>query len=165
MAPRLKAPGAKKKAAKPAKKKAANNVVTLDKSRRRGSNTISSKEATAEIETIFELHRELNEVSGEIRKRINDQYATTASKMGVTKKLVKHIFALEKHRREVESKEAEFDARDREECLKGAQIFGEDSPFGAFLMRAAGNAPIDGFAGTEGVKDPDGHVVDDEPEE
>lgn len=140
-----KPPAAKKpKAAKKAKGGGGENVVELDKSRK---NSISKAEATKQFEEIFELHRELNEVSAAVRKRIGDAYSTTAKKMGMPKKGVKHLFKLEKMRREIQAAEKEFDGRDRDGFMLAAQIFGEDTPFGEFAMRAAGNAKTDGFGG------------------
>lgn len=157
MANRLKPAGAKapkpKKAKAPkggGKRKAAaagesGNVVALDKSRKR--NTVSRAEAIEHFEEIFELHRELGEVSGAVRKRINDAYATTAKKLDMPKKTVKHLFKLEKFRRENEAAEKEFDGRDRDGFLLAAQIFGEDTPFGRFAAEAAGRAKTDSFGG------------------
>jgi hypothetical protein len=133
-----------KKAKSAGKGKPNGNVVSLDKSRK---NTVSKAEAVAQFEEIFELHRELGEVSGAVRKRINDAYVTTAKKLGVTKKTAKHLFGLEKFRRENEAKEKEFDGRDRDGFMLCAQIFGEDTPFGEFAFAAAGRAKTDKFGG------------------
>lgn len=158
MAPRLKPAGA---AAKPPKKpkvakppKAGKPKIAVDNTRdggkggHRGKNTVTRAEAVREFEEIFELHRELGEVSGAVRKRISDAYSTTAKKLDIPKKQVKHLFKLEKFRRENEAAEKEFDGRDRDALMKCAQIFGEDTPFGAFAAAAAGRAKTDGFGGT-----------------
>jgi hypothetical protein len=159
MANRLKPAGGKPPKAKPPKKDKAlkggrrkapaaegGNVVALDKSRK-GRNTVSRAEAIEHFEEIFELHRELGEVSGAVRKRINDAYATTAKKLDMPKKTVKHLFKLEKFRRENEAAEKEFDGRDRDGFMQAAQIFGEDTPFGQFALAAAQRAKPDGFGG------------------
>lgn len=155
MANRLKPAGGKpppakkakavKKAAKPGKRGGADNVVTLDKSRS-GKNHLTQAEAVAHFEEIFELHRELNEVSSAVRKRIGDAYSTTAKAMGVPKKVAKHLFGLEKFRRETEAREREFDGRDRDGFMLAAQML-EGLPFGDFAMQAAGRAKSDGFGG------------------
>lgn len=157
MANRLKPAGGgkpPKKAKAPKASKAAALRVAVDNSRgggkggHRGKNTVTRAEAVQEFEEIFELHRELGEVSGAVRKRIADAYATTAKKLDIPKKQVKHLFKLEKFRRENEAAEKEFDGRDRDALMKCAQIFGEDTPFGAFAAAAAGRAKTDGFGGT-----------------
>lgn len=162
MANRLRPAGApppKKKAKKAAKPKAGgkgktqaggDNVVALDKSRK---NICSRDQAIDQFEEVFELHRELGEVSGAVRKKISDAYATGAKKIGVSKKVFKHLFKLEKTRREVEAAEAEFLGNDRDGFLLAAQIFGDDTPFGAFALAAAGRAKKDGFGGTAGEED------------
>jgi hypothetical protein len=163
MAGRLKPPGAPKKPAKPKKAAAALKApkgpriavdntraagkADKDKSEKRGKNTVTTAEAIEQFEEIFELHRELGEVSGAVRKRIADAYATTAKKLDMTKKTVKHLFKVEKFRRENEAAEAEFDGRDRDGFMQAAQIFGEDTPFGMFALAAAGRAKRDGFGG------------------
>lgn len=153
MAGRLKAGGA------PAKKKKAAKPRGGGK---RGSNTLSAEDAAEAFEELFRLHEELGSVSGAVRKRIADEYATVAKRLEVPKKIVRHQFALEKHRRDTVKKEAEFDGRDRDALMKLAQIFGEDSPFGQFAVRAAGNAKKDNFGGAtepgegdDGGEDPD----------
>jgi hypothetical protein len=174
MANRLKPAGAPKKAAKPKKNKAVKggrrkgtpeggNVVALDKSRKR--NTVSRAEAIEHFEEIFELHRELGEVSGGVRKRINDAYATTAKKLDMPKKTVKHLFKLEKFRRENEASEKEFDGRDRDGFMVAAQIFGEDTPFGQFALAAAQRAKPDKFGGgTDGGTEPDQSPIGEDAE-
>lgn len=146
MAKRLKAGGVKPKAKTKTKEKPASSG---GRGSRRASNTPSSQEATDAFEELFDLHAELGRVSGEIRKRIADEYATIAKRLDIPKKIVKHEFALEKHRRETAKREAEFDGRDRDALMKLAQIFGEDTPFGQFAARAAGNAKRDDFGGME----------------
>lgn len=153
MANRLKPAGGKPPAAKKPKKAATvkaakpkggkDNVIALDKSRK---NVATLAEAQSQFEEIFELHRELGEVSGAVRKRIGDQYKTTAKKIGLTVKATKHLFKLEKFRRENEAAEKEFDGRDRDGFMLAAQIFG-DLPFGQFALAAAGRAKTDGFGG------------------
>lgn len=154
MAPRLKPaagkppkkPKAKKaKAAKPPKR-GKGSVVSLDEART-GKNTCTRAEAVAEFEGIFELHRELGEVSGAVRKRIGDAYKTTAKKIGLTVKATKHLFKLEKFRRENEAAEKEFDGRDRDGFMLAAQIFGDDTPFGQYALQAANRAKTDKFGG------------------
>jgi hypothetical protein len=142
MAGRVKAGGAPKK---PAKKKAAAKPKGAG---RTGKNTLSAEEAAEAFEEIFNLHAELETVSGEVRKRIADEYATVAKRLDVPKKIIKHEFALEKHRRAIAKLESEFDGRDRDALMKLAQIFGEDSPFGEFALRAAGRAKRDDFGGS-----------------
>lgn len=122
------------------------NVVSLDESRS-GKNTCTRAEAVAQFEGIFELHRELGEVSGAVRKRIGDAYKTTAKKLGLTVKATKHLFKLEKFRRENEAAEREFDGRDRDGFMLAAQIFGDDTPFGQYALAAAGRAKTDEFGG------------------
>lgn len=139
MAPRLKAGGVKPKPKKAKKPKGA--------SARPGKNTMSAEDAADEFETIFDLHKKLETVSGEIRKEIADQYATCAKRLDVAKKLVKHTFGLEKHRRAIAKIEAEFDGRDRDGLMKLAQIFGEDSSYGEFALRASNRAKRDDFGG------------------
>jgi hypothetical protein len=151
MAGKLKPAGAAKKPPKAKKSKASGKggggpKIAVDNTRR-GKNTISKAEAQTQFEEIFELHRELNEVSAAVRKRIGDAYATTAKKLDMPKKTVKHLFKLEKFRRENEAAEQEFDGRDRDGFMVAAQIFGEDTPFGAFALAAAGRAKADAFAG------------------
>jgi hypothetical protein len=157
VANRLKPAGGKKPGPKPPKPKkpktvkpgkgAGANVVQLDKSRK---NTVSRAEAVAQFEEIFELHRELGEVSGAVRKRISDAYKTTAKKIGLTVKATKHLFKLEKFRRENEAAEKEFDGRDRDGFMLAAQIFGDDTPFGQYALAAAGRAKQDNFGGGAG---------------
>lgn len=167
MAGKLKPAGAKKPKPKPKKPKSgkggkggAGNVVALDHSRK-GKNTVSRAEAVAEFEDLFELHRELGEVSGAVRKRIGDQYKTIGKKLDMPVKAVKHLFKLEKFRRENEAAEKEFDGRDRDGFLVAAQIFGDDLPMGQYAQRCADNAKRDGFGGkTARSADPDGAVVD-----
>lgn len=142
MAPRVKAGGVKPKAKKTPKPRGA-------RAARRGDNLPTAEEATAEFDELFALHKKLGEVSGRIRKEIADAYATTAKRLDVPKKIIKHQFALEKHRRETIAKEREFDGRDRDALMKLSQMFGESSPFGEFALRAAGNAKKDEFGGSE----------------
>jgi hypothetical protein len=111
--PPPKPPAKRKPTAKGGRGKRAGNVVELGKSRT-GKNTVTRAEAVAQFEEIFELHRELGEVSGAVRKRIGDAYKTTAKKIGLTVKATKHLFKLEKFRRENEAAEKEFDGRDRD---------------------------------------------------
>jgi len=141
MAARVKAGGVPAKT--PKKKK------TAAKPKGGGSrkNTLSAEEAAEAFEELFNLHAELSTVSGEVRKRIADEYATVAKRLEVPKKIVKHEFALERHRRQIAKIEAEFDGRDRDALMKLAQIFGEDSPFGEFALRAANRAKRDDFGG------------------
>lgn len=153
MAPRLKPAGGKppkaKKAVKARGSARRGPKLAVDNSRGEGGgkNICSRAEAVEHIEEIFELHRELNEASGAIRKKINDAYATAAKKIGISKKAAKHLFKLEKFRRENEASEREFDGRDRDGFLLAAQIFGEDTPLGAYAAEAAGRAKTDGFGG------------------
>lgn len=158
MAPRLKPPGAaakppkKPKVGKPPKgakgpKIAVDNTRGGGKGGHKGQNTLTRAEATAEMEELFELHRELGEVSGAVRKRIQDQYKTTAKKMGTSAKVVKHLFSVEKFNREREAREKEFDSRDRDGFMLAAQMFGDDTGFGQYAAEAAGRAKVDGFAG------------------
>ncbi len=114
-----------------------------------GLNTLSPEEAAEAFEELFKLHAKLASVSGEIRKDIADEYATVAKRMDIPKKIVKHLFGLEKHRRDVVKKQAEFDSRDRDALMKVAQMMGEDTPFGQFAMRAADLAKRDDFGGAE----------------
>lgn len=159
--PPPKPPAKRKPTAKGGRGKRAGNVVELDKSRT-GKNTVTRAEAVAQFEEIFELHRELGEVSGAVRKRIGDAYKTTAKKIGLTVKATKHLFKLEKFRRENEAAEKEFDGRDRDGFMLAAQIFGDDTPFGQYALAAAGRAKQDGFGGGgEGHADTDG----EDPEE
>lgn len=143
MAGRVKAGGVP---AKQKKKKGAAKPKGESRSRK---NTLSAEEAAEAFEEIFNLHAELETVSGEVRKRIADEYATVAKRLDVPKKIIKHEFALEKHRRAIAKLESEFDGRDRDALMKLAQIFGEDSPFGEFALRAAGRAKRDDFGGSE----------------
>lgn len=147
MAPRMKAG-----AAKPGKKKKGGGR----------SNTLSKEEAAEAFEELFTLHDELASVSGAVRKKIADEYATVAKRLDVPKKIIKHEFALEKHRREMAAKEAEFDGKDRDALMKLAQIFGEDSPLGQFAARAAGNAQRDAFGGVDEGGDGEGDEPDAE---
>lgn len=112
-----------------------------------GRNTLTPEEAEEAFEEIFKLHSKLASVSGEIRKEIADEYATVAKRLDIPKKIAKHLFALEQHRRKTVKTEAEFDARDRDALVKCGQMFGEDTPFGAFALRAASMAKRDEFAG------------------
>lgn len=155
MAGKLKPPGAAAKKPKAKKAKApgakapkGGNVVELDKTRAK-RNTVSRAEAVAEFEEVFELHRELGEVSGAVRKKIGDQYKTIGKKLDMPVKTVKHLFKLEKFRRETEAAEKEFDGRDRDGFLVAAQIFGDDLPMGQYAQRCADNAKRDGFGGTK----------------
>jgi hypothetical protein len=147
MAENLKKGGGKKA---PKKKKGAKagepagNVIALDKTRKK--NTATRAEAVAQFDEIFELHRELNASSAEIRKRIGDAYATAAKKLDLSKKSVKHLFKLEKFRRENEAAEREFDSRDRESFELAAQMLW-GTPFGEFAAHAASLAKKDGFGG------------------
>lgn len=151
MANKLKPAGAKPKPKKPlAIAKGKNGPKLAVDNSRKGKNTVSRVEAIAEFEEVFELHRELNEVSAAVRKKIGDQYSTIAKKLDMPKKAVKHLFKLEKFRRENEAAEKEFDGRDRDGFLLAAQIFGDDTPFGRFAMEAAGRAKTDGFGGKTG---------------
>lgn len=163
MATRLKPTGHKPKA-KPKKKAAAGKGprIAVDNTRKSGGgkNTATRAEAVELFEEIFELHRELGEVSGAVRKRIADQYSTVAKKLDMPKKTVRHLFKLEKFRRENEAAEKEFDGRDRDGFMVAAQIFGEDTPFGQYALAAAQNAKADKFAGTKG-----GTAPDEDPEE
>ena len=150
MAQRLKAGGVKAKA----KTKKVKSSSGSGGGRRQRSNTMSAKEAAEAFEELFDLHAELASVSGAVRKKIADEYATIAKRLDIPKKIVKHEFGLEKHRRETIRREAEFDGRDRDALMKLAQIFGEDTPFGQFATRAAGNARGDDFGGDdEGVEE------------
>jgi hypothetical protein len=119
------------------------------------SNTLSSDEATEAFEELFSLHDELASVSGAVRKRIADEYATIAKRLDVPQKIVKHEFALEKFRRKTNKRETEFDGRDRDALMKLAQIFGEDSPFGQFALRGAGAAKVDRFGGSDDAEGDD----------
>ncbi len=161
MAPRLKPAGAaakppkKPKGAKPPKagkgpQIAVDNTRGGGKGGHKGKNTLTRAEAVAEMEELFELHRELGEVSGAVRKKIQDQYKTTANKMGTSAKVVKHLFKLEKFRRENEAAEKEFDSRDRDGFMLAAQMFGDDTPMGQYAADAAGRAKVDGFGGKTG---------------
>jgi hypothetical protein len=144
MASRLKAGGVSKKP------KAAKKGGGKGKGGRPSrTNTLTAEEAADAFEELFDLHKELSSVSGEVRKRIADEYATIAKRLEIPKKIVKHEFALEKHRRETAKKEAEFDAQDRDALMKLAQIFGDDTPMGQFASRAAGNAKRDEFGGSK----------------
>jgi len=144
MARALKAVGAKPKAKAKGKGK---KQPKSDEPRYSGLNTLTPEDAAEAFEEIFKLHSKLGSVSGEIRKEIADEYATVAKRLDIPKKIVKHLFALEKARREVVKTEAEFDSRERDALLKCAQTFGEDTPFGAFALRAANLAKRDDFAG------------------
>jgi hypothetical protein len=149
MAGKLKPAGAPPKKPKAKKVKApkpGKPALAVDNTRK-GKNTVSRAEAIAEFEELFELHRELGEVSGAVRKKIGDQYKTTGKKLDMPVKTVKHLFKLEKFRRENEAAEKEFDGRDRDGFMQAAQMFGEDSPFGQFALAAAGRAKKDGFGG------------------
>lgn len=130
-----------------------------------GRNTLTPEEAEEAFEEIFKLHAKLASVSGEIRKEIADEYATVAKRLDIPKKIVKHLFGMEKHRREVIKKEAEFDSRDRDALLKCGQMFGEDTPFGAFALRAANLAKKDEFAGDAAADDGEGLPEEEEPAE
>lgn len=159
MAGKLKPAGGAKPPKKPPGKKGKGPTLAVDNSRKAsggGKNTVTRAEAVADYEEIFELHRELNETSAAIRKRIGDAYATTAKKHGTSKKVTKHLFKLEKARREVEAAEREFDSRDREGFELAAQMFGDDLPFGQFAAQAAARAKKDGFAGKTKADDSEG---------
>lgn len=168
MAPRLKPAAGKAPAKKPKPPKKPKvgkppkppkgTVVSLDEART-GKNTCTRAEAVAQFEEIFELHRELGEVSGAVRKRIGDSYKTAAKKIGLTVKATKHLFKLEKFRRENEAAEKEFDGRDRDGFMLAAQIFGDDTPFGQYALQAANRAKTDKFGGGG-----EGHA-DSEPEQ
>jgi len=158
MAQRLRAGGAKPK---PKDKKPRIRAVETQA----GSNTISSEEAVEAMEELFGLHDELASTTGAIRKRIAEEYANVAKRLDVPQKIVKHEFALERFRRKTAKREADFDSRDRDALMKLAQIFGEDSPFGQFALRAAGAAKLDHFGGSEDAEaDNESGDVDNEPE-
>ncbi len=144
MAKTLKAGGAASKKPK-AKAKGGKPERTFS-----GKNTLTAEEAEEAFEEIFKLHSKLASISGEIRKEIADEYATVAKRLDIPKKIAKHLFALEQHRRKIVKTEAEFDSRDRDALLKCGQMFGEDTPFGAFALRAASLAKPDEFAGDAG---------------
>jgi hypothetical protein len=165
MAPRLKPAGGKPPKPKKVKtikggKRGSGPKLAVDNSRAPGKgggkNICSRAEAIAHIEDIFELHRELNEVSAAVRKKIADAYGTAAKKIGISKKATKHLFKLEKFRRENEAAEAEFDGRDRDGFLLAAEIFGADTPFGQFAAEAAGRAKTDGFGGSDAGEESEG---------
>lgn len=154
MAQRLRAGGAKPK---PKDKKPRIRAVESQA----GANTISSEEAIEAMEELFDLHDELASTTGAIRKRIAEEYANVAKRLDVPQKIVKHEFALERFRRKTAKREADFDGQDRDALMKLAQIFGEDSPFGQFAMRAAGAAKVDRFGGSADAEADDGQ---NEPE-
>lgn len=157
MASRVKAGGVKPKPKKAKKAKPGGG--------RSGKNTLSAEEAAEAFEELFNLHDELASVSGEVRKRIADEYATVAKRLDVPKKIVKHEFALEKHRRHIAKIEAEFNGRDRDALMKLAQIFGESSPFGEFALRAAERAQRDEFGGESEPGDDDADALADDGHE
>lgn len=135
-------PSGKGGGAKPAKPKGGKAA----KGANRGSNTASSDEIVEAFDQLFDIKRRQKSANSGFSKDMADEYATIASRFEVNKKLVKHLFKKESNRRADAAKEAEFDGTDKDELLKLAQMFGEDSPFGKFAMEAASLASKDALS-------------------
>lgn len=162
MAGRMKPP----KAGKPAKgaKDGDENVVQLKqpkgKKPKKGSNLPDPDAIKAHFQTFQDLHDELGSVSGEVRKRIADAYSTAAADLGVPKKVIKHLWGLEKFRMAQEEREHDFDSRDRDALVALAESLGAETPLGRFALEASGRAKSDGFGGGSG--EPMNDVEDDD---
>lgn len=124
-----------------------------------GSNLPDPDAIKAHFEGFQALHDKLASVSGEVRKSIADAYSTAAADLGVPKKVVKHLWGLEKFRLANEEREHDFDSRDRDALLALGESLGEDTPLGRFAIEASGRAKKDDFGG--GQTGPSNDVEED----